>query len=170
MYVLVISRTKIRCFSLALLRRGQEKGEEGMKISLKKRVVFLRFPISLLSVYFGIFVFIASLFSAGSLKAEVFKATAYCSCEKCCDKDPADKWYGITATGKKARWGTVAVDKRVIELGSKLRINVFPNTIFRAEDVGGAIKGNHIDVWFPSHEGALEFGVREIVIQLVGNG
>ena len=165
-----MSRTKIRCFSLALLRRGQEKGEEGMKISLKKRVILLRFPISLLSVYFGIFVFLASLFSAGSLKAEVFKATAYCSCQKCCYKDPTDKWYGITATGKKARWGTVAVDKRVIELGSKLRINVFPNTVFRAEDVGGAIKGNHIDVWFPSHKEAIQFGVQNIVVQLVRSG
>lgn len=141
-----------------------------MKISLKKRVVSLCFPVGLLSVYFGIFVFIASLFFTGSLKAEVFKATAYCSCQKCCDKDPSDKWYGITATGKKARWGTVAVDKKVVKLGSKLRIEGFPNTVFRAEDVGGAVKGKHIDVWFPSHEDAIKFGVRKIVVQRVKNG
>ena len=157
-------------FSFALLRQEQEKGGEGMKISLKKREVSLRFPIGLLSVYFGVFVFIASLFFAGNLKAEVFKATAYCSCIKCCDKDPSDKWYGITATGKRARWGTVAVDKRVVKLGSKLRIEGFPNTVFRAEDVGGAVKGKHIDVWFPSHEDAIKFGVRKIVVQRVKNG
>ena len=105
-----------------------------------------------------------------NLKAEVFKATAYCSCKKCCDKDPSDKWYGITASGKRAKWGTVAVDRKVIKLGSTLRIKGFPNTMFRAEDVGGAIKGRHIDVWFPSHREALKFGVRNINIKRVRNG
>lgn len=138
-----------------------------MKINLKKRIGSLRFPVGVLSIYLGIFVLLASLFFTGRVNAEVFKVTAYCSCKRCCDKDPSDKWYGITATGKKARWGTVAVDKRVIKLGSKLRIKGFPNTIFRAEDVGGAVKGKHIDVWFPSHEDAKKFGVRKIVVKRV---
>ncbi len=114
--------------------------------------------------------FLASLLFVNNLKAEVFKATAYCSCKKCCDKDPSDKWYGITASGKKAKWGTVAVDRKVIKLGSTLRIKGFPKTIFRAEDVGGAIKGRHIDVWFPSHREALKFGVRNINLDRVRNG
>ena len=114
--------------------------------------------------------FLASMLFVNNLKAEVFKATAYCSCKKCCDKDPSDKWYGITASGKKAKWGTVAVDRKVINLGSTLRIKGFPNTIFRAEDVGGAIKGRHIDVWFPSHREALKFGVRNINLERVRNG
>ncbi len=114
--------------------------------------------------------FLVSLLFGNNLKAEVFKATAYCSCKKCCDKDPSDKWYGITASGKKAKWGTVAVDRKVIKLGSTLRIKGFPNTIFRAEDVGGAIKGRHIDVWFPSHREALKFGVRNINLERVRNG
>jgi len=113
---------------------------------------------------------LASVLFVNIANAEVFKATAYCSCEKCCDKDPSDEWYGITASGKRARWGTVAVDKRVIKLGSTLRIKGFPNTLFRAEDVGGAIKGNRIDVWFPSHREALKFGVQKIVVQRVRNG
>ncbi len=99
-----------------------------------------------------------------NLRAEVFTATAYCSCEKCCDKKPSDKWYGITATGKHAKWGTVAVDRKVIKLGSRLRIQGFSSTTFRAEDVGGAIKGNHIDIWFPSHKEALKFGVKKMVV------
>jgi 3D (Asp-Asp-Asp) domain-containing protein len=114
--------------------------------------------------------FLANMLFVNNLKAEVFKATAYCSCKKCCDKDPSDKWYGITASGKKAKWGTVAVDRKVIRLGSTLRIKGFPKTIFRAEDVGGAIKGRHIDVWFPSHREALKFGVRNINIERVRNG
>ena len=111
--------------------------------------------------------FLANMLFVNNLKAEVFKATAYCSCKKCCDKDPSDKWYGITASGKKAKWGTVAVDRKVIKLGSTLRIKGFPDTIFRAEDVGGAIKGRHIDVWFPCHREALKFGVRNINLKTV---
>ena len=114
--------------------------------------------------------FLANMLFVNNLRAEVFKATAYCSCKKCCDKDPSDKWYGITASGKKAKWGTVAVDRKVIKLGSTLRIKGFPSTIFRAEDVGDAIKGRHIDVWFPSHREALKFGVRNINLERVRNG
>ncbi len=137
-----------------------KKGREGLIYTRNAATVF----------FVGMFIFLSSMFFVSNSNAEVFKATAYCSCERCCDKDPSDKWYGITASGKKARWGTVAVDKRVVKLGSKLRIKGFPNTIFRAEDVGGAIKGKHIDVWFPSHRQALEFGVRKIVVQRVRNG
>lgn len=130
----------------------------------------MRFPVSMLTLFFGIFVLLSSLFFPGSLKAEIFKATAYCSCEKCCKKDPSDKSYGITASGKKAKWGTVAVDRSIIKLGTELKIDGFPDTIFRAEDVGSTIKGKHIDVWFPSHREAVQFGVQEIVVQLVRSG
>ncbi len=102
-----------------------------------------------------------------NMAAEVYKASAYCSCKKCCGKYPWDKGYGITASGKKAKWGTVAVDRKVIKLGSKLRIDYFPDTIFRAEDVGSSIKGKSIDVWFSSHKDALQFGVQKILVQLV---
>jgi len=134
----------------------------------KEGFLYIRKTVTVFFV--GVFMLLSSTFFVSNVNAEVFKATAYCSCKRCCDKDPSDKWYGITATGKKARWGTVAVDKRVIMLGSTLRIKGFPNTIFRAEDVGGAIKGNHIDVWFPSHREALKFGVRNINIKRVRNG
>ncbi len=135
-----------------------------------KKEGFLYIRKSVTVLFVGMFMFLSSMFFVSNVNAEVFKATAYCSCKRCCDKDPSDKWYGITATGNKARWGTVAVDKRVIKLGSTLRIKGFPNTIFRAEDVGGAIKGKHIDVWFPSHREALKFGVRNINIKRVRNG
>ncbi len=147
-----------------------------MKISKKGSVGLLCSTGKAVTVFFvGFFLLLSSMFfinnvNANNMNSEVFKATAYCSCERCCDKDPSDKWYGITASGKRARWGTIAVDRRVIKLGSQLRIEGYPDTIFRAEDVGGAIKGNHIDVWFPSHREALKFGVQEIVIQRVRNG
>ena len=136
-----------------------------MKIS--KRNVFTRIRKIVLSLVTVTIISLFSMVFVNSLHAEVFTATAYCSCKKCCDKDSSSKWYGITASGRKARWGTVAVDRRLIGLGTWLRIEGFPKTIFRADDVGGAIKGKHIDLWFPSHRKALEFGRQKLVVELV---
>ncbi len=81
-----------------------------------------------------------------------FKLTAYCICEKCCGKND-----GITASGVKATpYKTVAVDKSVIPLGTELYIN---GDYFVAQDTGGAVKGNVIDVCVSSHEEAENFGV-----------
>ncbi len=141
-----------------------------MMITKKEREGLLNLRKTVTVFFVGMFMFISSMFFVSNVNAEVFKATAYCSCKRCCDKDPSDKWYGITASGNKAKWGTIAVDRKVIKMGSTLKIDGFPDTIFRAEDVGGAIKGNHIDVWFPSHREALKFGVRNINLKLVRNG
>jgi len=122
---------------------------------------------NVLSFVVVLIISLLSMVSVNSLQAEVFTATAYCSCKKCCDKDPSNKWYGITASGRKARWGTVAVDRRLIKLGSRLRIEGFPKTVFRADDVGGAIKGKRIDLWFSSHRKALEFGRQKLAVELV---
>lgn len=94
-----------------------------------------------------------------SFLAIVFVITAYCNCRVCCGKSPNHPAYGVTASGKRASPGTIAVDKRIISLGSLVKIEGFSN-IFRAEDTGGAIKGNRIDIWFPSHELAKKFGVQ----------
>ena len=139
-----------------------------MKIS--KKNVFTSIRKTVLSFVVVLFISLLSMIFVNSLQAEVFTATAYCSCKKCCDKDPSNKWYGITASGRKARWGTVAVDRRLIKLGSRLRIEGFPKTVFKADDVGGAIKGKHIDLWFPSHRKAVEFGRQKLVVELVNNG
>ena len=138
-------------------------------MKINKRSIFTRIRKSVLSFIVVLFISLLSMVFVNSLQAEVFTATAYCSCKKCCNKDPSSKWYGITASGRKARWGTVAVDRRLIKLGSRLRIKGFPKTIFRAEDVGGAIKGKHIDLWFPSHRKALEFGRQKLVVELISS-
>lgn len=88
-------------------------------------------------------------------------ATAYCSCEKCCGKSD-----GITASGKKAHWGTVAAPEW-LPFGTKLRIEGF-STVFTVEDRGGAIKGNRIDIFFTSHKEALEFGKRKVRVYVIG--
>lgn len=88
-----------------------------------------------------------------------FKITAYCPCEKCCGKNPSDPAYGITATGTVATEGrTIAADPRVIHYGTELYID---GQAYIVEDCGGAIKGNHIDLFFDSHQDALNWGVQE---------
>ena len=87
-------------------------------------------------------------------------ATAYCPCEKCCGKND-----GITATGVKARANrTVAVDPNVIPYGSEVIID---GNIYIAEDCGGAIKGNRIDIFFDDHTSALAFGVKKLDVYIV---
>lgn len=96
-----------------------------------------------------------------------FTITAYCACEKCCGKTPDDPWYGITATGTKATQGrTIAVDPRVIPYGTVLYFEGPDGCIsgYVAEDCGGSIKGNRIDLYFDSHAAALEWGVRTLEV------
>ena len=79
-------------------------------------------------------------------------ATAYCPCTKCCGSNAK----GITASGMKAQLGVVAVDKRVIPLGTKLFVEGYGYCI--AADTGGAIKGNKIDLCYNTHYSALNSG------------
>ena len=88
----------------------------------------------------------------------VVNASAYCPCNRCCGKSD-----GITATGTKATQGrTIAVDPKVIPYGTEVIIN---GNTYVAEDCGGAIKGNRIDVYFDTHEAALQFGRQVVTVQ-----
>ena len=72
----------------------------------------------------------------------------------------------------KAVYGCVAVDPRVIPLGTKLYIEtpdgsfVYGHSI--AADTGGAIKGNRVDLFFPTHSQALQFGRRNVNVYILG--
>jgi uncharacterized protein YabE (DUF348 family) len=69
---------------------------------------------------------------------------------------------GITATGRPAGHGIVAVDPSVIPLGAKLFIPGYGYAI--AGDTGGAIRGNRIDLGFNSLRDAVLFGRREVIV------
>ena len=89
-----------------------------------------------------------------------FTITHYCACEICCNKTD-----GITATGTPVVEGrTIAVDPNVIPYGTQVIIN---GHVFTAEDCGGAIKKNHIDIYVDSHEEALALGVKNADVYLV---
>ncbi len=72
---------------------------------------------------------------------------------------------GITATGLRARKGIVAVDPRVIPLGTKLFIPGYGEAL--AADTGGWIKNDRIDLCFETLEECFRFGRRKIRVYLV---
>ena len=82
----------------------------------------------------------------------VLEATGY-------DHGPVDNtrgWVGSTKSGERARFGIVAVDPRVIPLGTFLYIEGYGPGL--AADIGGAIKGLRIDLCFNSTHEANTWG------------
>lgn len=74
----------------------------------------------------------------------VFKTTGYCPCDSC-----SGGWGRLTSTGAVATAGhTIAVDPNVIPYGTKVMIN---GVVYTAEDRGGGVKGNHIDIFYNTH-------------------
>ena len=104
-------------------------------------------------------------------KVITMNATAYDLSYESTGKRPGDKYYGITASGTKARPGVVAVDPRVIPLGTKLYIESTDGTkdygFAIAEDKGGAIKGNKIDLFFETANQVRNFGRRNVKVYIL---
>jgi len=99
----------------------------------------------------------------------VFKATAYCPCEKCCGKWAKNRPNGIvyTANGKVAKEGeTIAADWDVLPPGTQVEIQGIGTR--KVQDRGGAIRGNRIDIYFETHGQALKFGVQEVRLRIMG--
>lgn len=92
-------------------------------------------------------------------KVLTMNATAY-------TPDPAENGgYSTTAMGTPLRRGVVAVDRRVIPLGTKLYIEGYGYA--RAEDTGGAIKGNKIDLLFETKAESRKFGRRNVKVYIL---
>ena len=98
--------------------------------------------------------------------------TAYCPCEKCCgvyattrQKDENGNDIVLTASGKEAKSGcTVAVDPRYIPYGTEIIID---GKTYIAEDCGGAIKGDRLDIYFDSHSEAVSFGKQTKIVRVM---
>lgn len=71
---------------------------------------------------------------------------------------------GTTATGMPVGRGVVAVDPALIPLGSRLYIPGYGNGV--AADVGGGIRGNIIDLWFPTYAECAAWGRRTVTITI----
>lgn len=75
-------------------------------------------------------------------------------------------WTGCrTATGSWPRRGTVAVDPTIIPLGTRLYVEGYGEAV--AADTGGAIKGRKLDVYLPTRDECIEWGRREVEIQVL---
>jgi len=75
------------------------------------------------------------------------------------------KYYGYTASGMKARVGVVAVDPKVIPLGTELYIENYGYAI--AGDTGGAIKGMIVDLFFDTLEECIQHGRRNVTVYVL---
>lgn len=98
-----------------------------------------------------------------------FTLTAYCPDSCCCGKWAS----GYTATGTLATEGrTIAVDPKVIPYGTHVLL-IWPDGTqhsYIAEDCGGGVNGNHIDVFFNDHQAARVFSVQSAMVYMEVEG
>lgn len=103
-------------------------------------------------------------------KALLVKATAYTAAAS-----ENGGWAGLDYFGNKLKVGTVAVDPKMIPLGTKLYIegydyNGLPKggMVATATDIGGSIKGNRIDIFVPdTRQQALKFGIQDVKVYVL---
>ncbi len=96
---------------------------------------------------------------------ELWKITAYCSCEKCCGR-----WSdGYFASGRRCYIGGVA--NNYLDFQTKIRVG---DNTFTVEDRGskkhfGAKweRVKHIDIYFEDHQEAKEFGVKWLPVEVL---
>ncbi len=95
---------------------------------------------------------------------DTVRATAYTHTDEGCDR--------ITATGTEVHWGTVAVDPRYIPYGTRMFIMASDGSyiygLATAEDCGGDIKGDRMDLYMPQFSQCIEFGRRRCTLYFLG--
>ena len=98
-----------------------------------------------------------------------YRVTAYCPCEICCGK-----WaeLGVDSDGERVTPGNrkilpgdkfVAADPKILSRGDWVYVPGYGTVEVR--DVGGSIKGKRLDVFFPTHQEALNWGIKHIEIK-----
>jgi 3D (Asp-Asp-Asp) domain-containing protein len=115
----------------------------------------------------------------GRVEYLTLEATGYCKCGECCGwrrnlllqpvyaygpMEGEKKKIGITASGTKAKVGTIAADTNVFPFGTRMRIPGYGDGV--VEDRGGAIQGGKIDLFFKSHKDALEWGRQTVTVEV----
>ncbi len=96
--------------------------------------------------------------------SDTVEATAYTHTDKGCDM--------TTSTGTTVHWGTVAVDPSRIPYGTRMFIiandGSYVYGIATAEDCGGDIKGDRMDLYMPTYEQCRQFGRRRCTLYFLG--
>ena len=97
-------------------------------------------------------------------RKDTVRATAYTHTDRGCDT--------VTATGTRVHRGTAAVDPRFIPYGTRMFIVSSDGTyvygIAAAEDCGGDIKGDRMDLYLPTHAQCTAFGRRVCTVYFLG--
>jgi 3D (Asp-Asp-Asp) domain-containing protein len=121
----------------------------------------------------------ASRGQGGRTEFLTLEATGYCKCGECCGwrrnlllqpvyaygpMEGEKKEVGVTASGTKAKRGTVAADTNVFPFGTRMRIPGYGDGV--VEDRGGAIQGGKIDLFFKTHGEALEWGRKTVTVEV----
>jgi 3D (Asp-Asp-Asp) domain-containing protein len=90
--------------------------------------------------------------------------TAYCPCKKCCGHGA----HGVTASGHSVAFDGgrfAAADTDVLPFGTKIRVPGYHNEkAIQVIDRGSAIRGHKLDVFFPDHEQAMQWGHRGVQV------
>ncbi|MDQ3805134.1 MAG: 3D domain-containing protein [Acidobacteriota bacterium] len=75
---------------------------------------------------------------------------------------------GRTASGQPVRRGLIAADRRVLPIGTRVRLDAGPYSgEYVVADTGGAVRGRKIDIWMPSANEAMRFGRRTIKLTVL---
>lgn len=97
-------------------------------------------------------------------RTDTVRATAYTHTDRGCDT--------VTATGTRVHRGTAAVDPRFIPYGTRMFIvssdGSYVYGIAAAEDCGGDIKGDRMDLYLPTHAQCTAFGRRVCTVYFLG--
>ncbi len=109
----------------------------------------------------------------------VLLTTGYCDCGACCGWRRNCLWQpvyaagpwrgrpkdvGLTSSGARARRGTIAADVTRYPYGTVMYVPGYGYG--RVEDTGSAIRGDHIDLFFGSHQDAVDWGRRNRVVRI----
>jgi 3D (Asp-Asp-Asp) domain-containing protein len=93
----------------------------------------------------------------------LMEVTAYCPCPKCCGPDAQ----GITASGRTVDYndGRFVAADRSLPFGTRISIPGYGDgQPVEVIDRGGAIKGDKLDVFFPTHDQALQWGRQKLLV------
>ncbi|MGA7409532.1 MAG: 3D domain-containing protein [Bryobacteraceae bacterium] len=83
--------------------------------------------------------------------------------------------YSVEGTGASGKWshpGTVAADRKILPLNSRIRVYGARQYSgeYTVEDTGGKVDGHHIDLYMPSHAEAKEFGRQRVKVVVLSYG
>ena len=117
---------------------------------------------------------VSSLVSRGDIRySKVLKmrGTTYTASYADTGKNPGDSGFGRTRSGTMAKKGTVAVDSSVIPLGTRLYVACPGATqdygYAIAEDIGGAVKGDIIDLYYETTSDRNNWYARDVVVYIL---